>query len=113
MDAATRTRAAVAGASDVAADAGKTVARTRYGIAFPIVRAPTMVPIASPRRERNQVEIIFIAGGYTPARKTPALKRVARAVSKLGANSSAAFAIAPSTAETAKYRAAGMRSARL
>ena len=32
-------------------------------MAFPTARAPTMVPIASPRADRNQVAIIFIAGG--------------------------------------------------
>ena len=36
---------------------------TRYGVALPIVSAPTTVPIASPRDERNQVAIIFMAGG--------------------------------------------------
>jgi hypothetical protein len=38
-------------------------ARERYGVAFPNVSAPTTVPIAMPRDERNQVAIIFIAGG--------------------------------------------------
>src|SRR6185503_17240572 len=37
---------------------------TRYGVAFPTVSAPTMVPTANPRRARNHVAIIFIAGGY-------------------------------------------------
>ena len=45
------------------------MACTRYGVALPTVSAPTIVPTASPRRARNQVAIIFIAGGYTPARK--------------------------------------------
>ena len=35
----------------------------RYGVAFPTVSAPTTVPIASPRPERNHVAIIFMAGG--------------------------------------------------
>ena len=35
----------------------------RYGVAFPTVSAPTTVPITSPRAERNQVAIIFMAGG--------------------------------------------------
>jgi hypothetical protein len=39
------------------------IALTKYGVAFPTVSAPTMTPIASPRCDRNQVEIIFIAGG--------------------------------------------------
>ena len=39
------------------------IACTRYGSALPTVSAPTMVPTASPRRARNQVAIIFIAGG--------------------------------------------------
>src|SRR6187401_2811748 len=52
------------------------IALTRYGVAFPTVRAPTTVPTASPRRERNHVAAIFMAGGYTPARKNPVAKRV-------------------------------------
>ena len=36
---------------------------SRYGTAFPTVRAPTIVPMAKPRASRNQVAIIFIAGG--------------------------------------------------
>ena len=35
----------------------------RYGVAFPTVRAPTTVPMATPRPERNHVAIIFMAGG--------------------------------------------------
>ena len=52
-------------------DAPQTTAETgaapnslkRYGVAFPTVSAPTTVPIASPRAERNHVAIIFMAGG--------------------------------------------------
>jgi hypothetical protein len=55
------------------------IACTRYGVALPTVSAPTTVPTASPRRARNQVAIIFIAGGYTPARHTPVTKRHASA----------------------------------
>ena len=51
------------------------MASIRYGSAFPTVSAPTTVPIARPRPERNQVDAIFIAGGYTPARKKPVRKR--------------------------------------
>ena len=51
------------------------MACTRYGVAFPTVSAPTTVPIASPRRARNQVDAIFIAGGYTPASDSPVRKR--------------------------------------
>src|SRR5439155_1162114 len=48
---------------------------TRYGNDLPMTRAPTTVPIANPRRVRNHVAAIFIAGGYTPARKNPVANR--------------------------------------
>src|SRR2546425_1135725 len=51
----------------------------RYGTAFPTVSAPTTVPIARPRPEENHVAIIFMAGGYTPARQNPVKKRETRA----------------------------------
>ena len=58
-------------ASSAAADEASTTCGTpawgiaciRYGSALPMVRAPTTVPIANPRRSRNQVAAIFIAGG--------------------------------------------------
>jgi hypothetical protein len=39
------------------------IALTRYGEAFPSVRAPISTPRAKPRPERNQVAMIFIPGG--------------------------------------------------
>src|SRR5438093_489138 len=51
----------------------------RYGTALPTVSAPTTVPIARPRSEENHVAIIFMAGGYTPARQNPVKKRETRA----------------------------------
>ena len=39
------------------------IALSRYGVALPTVNAPTTVPMARPRAERNQVAIIFMAGG--------------------------------------------------
>src|SRR5688500_7442953 len=88
-------------------------ARSRYGVAFPTVSAPTTVPIAKPRAERNQVAAIFIAGGYTPARKTPVRKRSPSAAPYPSATTNAAFTAAASTALTAKYHRLGSRSARL
>ena len=38
------------------------MACTRYGVALPMVSAPTTVPTARPRRARNQVAAIFMAG---------------------------------------------------
>src|SRR5687768_16159818 len=73
-------------------------AYTRYGVALPTVTPPTIVPTANPRCERNQVEIIFIAGGYTPARQNPHMKRVATASRNPSAVNSAALNNAPVTA---------------
>ena len=44
-------------------DPAPPMAFSRYGVAFPTVSAPTTVPMASPRAERNQVATIFIPGG--------------------------------------------------
>src|SRR6266571_1476403 len=41
--------------------------------------ADTTVTIARPRPEENHVAIIFMAGGYTPARQNPVKKRETRA----------------------------------
>jgi len=57
--------------SEAPPDAPHTTAETgappnslkRYGVAFPTVSAPTTVPIAGPRAERNHVAIIFMAAG--------------------------------------------------
>src|SRR5256714_12819743 len=89
---------------------------TKYGVALPTVSAPTMVPTASPRRALNHVAIIFIAGGYTPARQNPHAKRVTIAAPKPCASRSAVVLAAPSTAATAKKardgtEAAGVRAA--
>src|ERR687892_570381 len=48
---------------------------TRWGIAVPTVRAPTRMPSAEPRPRTNQVAMSLSAGGYTPARKNPVMKR--------------------------------------
>src|SRR5688572_13690379 len=48
----------ITGATSVRANA-----LTRNGSAFPTVSAPTIIPIARPRRARNHVAAIFIAGG--------------------------------------------------
>src|SRR5436190_18268901 len=85
---------------------------TRYGVAFPTVSAPTIVPTARPRLALNQVAIIFIAGGYTPARQKPQANRVATATAKPEAASSAALEQAPSTAAMAKSTRDGSMSAR-
>src|SRR5689334_15482483 len=74
--------------------------------------APTIVPTAIPRRVRNQVEIIFMAGGYTPARQTPQAKRDAAALVKPPADNSSALAPAPSRADPANSARDGMMSAR-
>ena len=37
--------------------------RMSHGVAEPTVRAPIRMPIASPRRSRNHVAMIFMAGG--------------------------------------------------
>lgn len=57
------------------------MALSRYGSAFPTVSAPTNVPIAKPRAERNQVATIFMPGGYTPAMNIPVRKRTPSAPS--------------------------------
>src|SRR6516162_806128 len=78
------------------------IAWTRYGVAFPTVSAPTTVPIARPRLERNQVAAIFIAGGYTPASAIPVANRSASAVEKPSLATTPALTVAPSTAAVAK-----------
>jgi hypothetical protein len=88
-------------------------ARIRYGVALPIVSAPTMTPIARPRASRNHVAIIFIAGGYTPASSMPVRKRKPSATAKPGATISKAFDTAASRALAANSRRDGIRSPRL
>src|SRR6185312_2857625 len=77
---------------------------TRYGVAFPTVSAPTTVPIARPRRARNHVDAIFIAGGYTPASESPAGTRRIRATLHLSEITSGASAGAPASDAMAKKR---------
>jgi hypothetical protein len=79
---------------------------------LPTVNAPTIVPTASPRRDRNQVEIIFMAGGYTPARQNPQANRVESADEYPSVTSNAALLAAPRTAATANRRRDGTMSAR-
>ncbi len=86
---------------------------SRYGVAFPIVRAPTIVPMARPRPSRNQVAAIFIAGGYTPARNTPVRNRRIRPAPNPGAASSKPLASAAARAEAANRVLARTMSARL
>src|SRR5215207_1393080 len=77
-------------------------ALTRYGEAFPKVSAPTSTPKAVPRPRRNHVAIIFIPGGYTPARHTPTKKRSTTPVTKSDAKSpNAALTTAPAKADSA------------
>src|SRR5258705_5716177 len=86
---------------------------TRYGVALPTVRAPTIVPTARPRRALNHVEIIFIAGGYTPARQNPHASRVITAGKKPPASNIDALHTAPSSAALANNEREGRMSARL
>src|SRR5687768_12609021 len=74
-------------------------ARRRYGMALPSVSAPISAPMARPRPDRNQVAAIFIAGGYTPARKTPVAKRDTTAAEYEGTATSAAVQAAAPRAE--------------
>src|SRR5262245_43847759 len=85
-----------------------------------MVSAPTIVPMARPRRVivplaagANQVAIIFMAGGYTPARKKPVKKRSTSATAKVGATSSIQLTDDASSAQVGKDQRAGARSARL
>src|SRR5439155_212017 len=82
-------RAATSAPPDTTTTTGATrepaSACARYGTALPTVSAPTTVPIARPRSEENHVAIIFMAGGYTPARQNPVKKREPRASGKGGA----------------------------
>src|SRR5919206_3234324 len=107
--------AATAAHADAVSTTGATPAPgsawTRYGPALPTVRAPTTVPTASPRRARNQVATIFIAGGYTPASASPVAARQASArryaaPGSAGRARRAALATAPATALAAKSRRA-------
>src|SRR6185436_19014531 len=61
----------------------------------------------------NHVEIIFIAGGYTPARQTPQAKREMLAVAKPSTQRRAALHAAPRIAAIANSIRDGMMSARL
>jgi hypothetical protein len=83
-----------------------------YGMAFPTVTPPTMVPTAKPRSDLNQVEIIFIAGGYTPARQKPHMKRVAAAGMTPATLRTAPFTTAPASAASEKSSRADRMSAR-
>src|SRR5689334_16571531 len=109
-------KAATTAATDPASTTTFTVALgnacTRYGSALPTVSAPTTVPTAKPRRDLNHVEIIFIAGGYTPARHTPHANRVSTAGRNPSTESSSALKPAPSSALTANSSFDGMMSAR-
>src|ERR1039457_1038554 len=78
-----------------------------------MVSAPTTAPTARPRRARNQVAAILSAGGYTPARQTPAAKRLASSTGYVEANAIGVFTTAPSAAAMANNRLAGTTSARL
>ena len=89
------------------------IACTRYGTALPTVSAPTMVPTASPRRARNQVAIIFMAGGYTPASARPVMKRQSSAPDSCSDCNSMALAAAPTSAHAANSARAGTMSATL
>src|SRR5688572_4529031 len=57
--------------------------RTSHGVAEPTVSAPTRIPMARPRPSRNQVAMIFMAGGYAPAMATPVTKRSTSAAGRL------------------------------
>src|SRR5215467_14415242 len=71
---------------------------TRWGVAEPTVSAPTRMPMASPRPSRNHVDMIFMAGGYAPARHTPVANRRMRAGPRLETQrASAALVTAPNT----------------
>src|SRR5262245_59111600 len=60
----------------------------------------------------NQVAIIFMAGGYTPARKKPVRKRRPRARTNHGLASSKPVAPAASKAQAVKYQREGTTSAK-
>src|ERR1051326_4963391 len=75
---------------------------TRDGTDLPATSAPTTAPIARPRLVLNQVAAIFMAGGYTPARKNPVAKRKAIAPEKVSQTRRPAFDIAAKSAATAK-----------
>jgi hypothetical protein len=88
-------------ASSVARHGSCVRPRIRCGDAEPTVRAPMRTPIARPRSSRNHVAMIFIAGGYTPARNTPVSARRPSAIVGVPAHrATAAFAIAASVAPT-------------
>ncbi len=71
-----------------------------------------MVPTATPRRARNHVDAIFIAGGYTPAKQQPAAKRDSSARRYDEVLASGRLANAPNTAAHENSNRAGMTSAR-
>src|SRR5262245_21320177 len=87
---------------------------TRCGVDEPTVRAPTRMPSASPRPSRNHVDMIFIAGGYAPARHTPVANRRISAGRRLETpRASAALVTAPSTMPTVITVRAAKTSGRL
>ena len=66
-----------------------------------------------PRRARNQVAAIFIAGGYTPASAAPHSARVISACENDGTTGSSRLIAAASSADIANSRRAATISARL
>jgi hypothetical protein len=80
-------------------------ARRRFGIADPIVRAPTKTPIAVPRPARHHPAAILIPGGYTPARATPVRpQRQIAAVGPVWRQASAVIAMVTAHDEAAASR---------
>src|SRR5215472_791462 len=64
--------------------------RIRYGEPEPMVSPPIRRPMASPRPSRNHVAMIFIAGGYAPARHIPVITRSTSAGPRLSTHSATA-----------------------
>ncbi len=89
-------------------------ALSRCGAADPIVKAPTSIPMPSPRSWRVQVVMIFMPTGYTPASTIPVRNRRRRAGIRLVARRGISpVARAASSAEPAKNRRTGTLSARV
>lgn len=88
-------------------------ARRRFGIADPIVRAPTNMPIAVPRPDRHHPAAILIPGGYTPANAAPVRPQSAMAVAgPVWRQASAAVAMVTKHDEAEASRRALKRSLR-
>src|SRR6476660_5268665 len=88
-------------------------ARRRFGIADPIVSAPTKMPMAVPRPARHHPAAILIPGGYTPAKAAPVTpQRTIAVATPVWRQVSAAVAMLTKKADPEASRRALKRSLR-